>query len=890
MRLYFAMTAIESLTVAAIIFGQRSAIKGTFLRTGLTGKNFLLLSFAVFISILMIGLLVVNSKNQRIINRIIGIIEKDNWYVVFLCVNLLILLECVQDLFFISSNIKPPHYFGYLQLLSSIIPYLYFGVLFSIQSIILITIIRLKDNPFIRLMSSIELPWLLGFSGLSLLFIVSHLTGFGFVPNTNNRSVYLQYGHFQPTQAVLLGEQVFIILLTVLIGYLLIQLVKKITKSPLKFSHFDWIIILGIWVLAFQLWRFSPIESNYFTGISGSPNNTVYPLSDAYYFDKEALSLLNKGEFTDRATHVLYSFILAVLHKFRGPDYLGIVGIQIGILALIPVFLYKITSKLHTRFTGILVALLYIIREQNGLQLSAVLSGTVANQLMTEPFGALGAIVFLYLIIEWLQSAEEKNWIPALTGSVIGISLLIRAELLAIVIAASVAALIYLWKEKKRWIYGMIQLWVVTGLIIVPWMSRNYLRNGIFTLDKGSFVQRRIVEYMGSLSTIFNNESQDNGIQKEPVDDLVIEDPDLLAYVPELKDVPRHLISSAWQSLLYLPSSHQPLITFSSIYPGLYENDEIKGGFFSKDYSERYVRSLPYYWYHWNGKIDNRSVLSIGILLLFISIGVWRLWKGESTLVLILPFAFLSHILIWSLAGYSGGRFIKPSDWVSMVFYGIGLVEATFFILPNFFGSTTERFPAIDLNLFEDKILPNRVFTWSVLILSGLLVILGLAPTFSEAILPNKYNASTLDVKLDKISQMDQSSDGLLNRCYIDEINESSSIVLYGKALYPRYFGKDETLEDDRQRSIPDSTNPRLDLFLIGENDIWVSLTLSEPQLPLNHYSDVVILGDYVRNTDSDLKKGYKPYFQVMTIYILELSEQGVMINKVSNSGSSCDS
>ena len=89
MKIFFAITAIESLVVAAIIFGQKATIKGTFLNSGFTGKNFLLLSSALFISVLMIGLLVITSKNQRIFNRITGILENDNLYVVFLCVNLL---------------------------------------------------------------------------------------------------------------------------------------------------------------------------------------------------------------------------------------------------------------------------------------------------------------------------------------------------------------------------------------------------------------------------------------------------------------------------------------------------------------------------------------------------------------------------------------------------------------------------------------------------------------------------------------------------------------------------------------------------------------------------------------------------------------------------------
>ena len=887
-KLFLALTAIESMVVAVIIYVQRSPIEGYFLNTGLTGKNFLLLSVAILISVLAIGLLVIIQKDQTKFGRMTGILENDKWYIGIISLSVLILIECVQDFLFISSNIKSPYYFDYLQLLFSLIPFLCFGVLFSIQSLLLFTILRIKDNPIFKLISAIETPWLLGFSALSLIFILFSLSGYGFVPNTNHRLTYLVYGHLEPTPAALIGEQVFIVLGVVLIIFLLIQLLGKISQSPQKSKYIDWIIILMVWIIAYQLWINIPIEQNFFTDVSGSPNDTIYPISDAFFFDSESLSILNKGEFFDRTTHVLYSFFLAILHKLRGPDFLDIIGMQIGFLALTPVLLYKLTSKLHTKFTGVLVAILYIIRERNGLQLSNVLSGTVVSQLMSEPYGVLVTIAFLYLIIEWLQQKEKRSWIPILAGSVMGLSLLIRAELLAILLAVSITTLIYLWKDKKRWILGMIQLWAVTGLIIIPWMSRNYVRNGIFSLDKGSYVQKRILEYAGSLSTIFNNDNQEIP-EVDPVLDPVITDPNLIPYIPDMNDVPNHFISNIWHSVLYLPSSHQPLFTFSNITPGLFENYQVRGGIFSKEYAENYVRSLPYYWYYWDGRIENRSILSISFLLLFISIGAWRVWKKDSIIVLILPFAFLSHMLLWSFAGLSGGRFTKPSDWVSLVFYGIGLAEVTFFFMRYFLGSMHASLVMFKPEVVKEKLYNNWKPAWIVLSLSGFFIILGLAPVLSEIILPEKFTKETMESSLAKISKMDQDNNASLLSCYIDEINGSSSPILYGKALYPRYFAADETLEDDRSWTLPDSDNPRLDHYLLGEQNIWVSLPLNGPQTPFSHYSDVIVLGEVVRNLESDNKTGDKPYFEAKAIYIINLSDPGGLITKVSKAGPDCD-
>lgn len=879
-RIFLIITTLESLLVAGIIYGQRSSKGEYFLNTGFTTKNFLLFVSAVFITILVMGIFYIFQKDERNFSRLTGILDNDNWFLGLVFVSLLILVECVQNLIFLSSNIKSPHYSNYLQLLFSIMPYLVFGVLFSIQFLLLIIILRSKNNPLSHLIKSIELPLIIIFIGITSVFVLFEQSKYGFIPYSTRYEVILKYGRLVPTNAPIIGEQVFIIFVLLMASVLMIQFISKEWDNTKKSKYFEWLLLISIWVITYLLWTNVPLKDNYFTYVSGPPNNTVYPISDAFYFDREAFSLINNGEFLPTTTHVLYSFFLAILHQLRGPEFIDIIGIQIAVLALTPVLLFKLTSKIHTKYSGVLVAILFIVRERNGLMLSNVLNGTFVNMLMTESFAVLGIVGFLYLFIDWLKQNENRKWIPILAGSVIGASLLIRAELLVILITASICALFYLWKDKKRWFYGMIQIWVAAGLIIIPWMTRNYLKSGIFTLDKGNYVQTRVMDYIVNIPSLFNNEKQE---------EFVIQNPELLSYTSELERIPNQFISSTLQSILYLPSSHQPLFTFQSIAPKVFKNYQNVRGFFSEQYVERYVRSLPYFANYWDGGIEIRSVFSIGTVLLFISIGIWYTWKHNSSIVLILPLAFISHIFLWAAAGFSGGRFIKPSDWITMVFYGIGLTEFSFFFLKKMNILRDEIPMLLSENSLEAKTQYKQKFPWFVMISSVLMIIFGLAPIFSEMILPAKYNERAIESTLTIISQMDQEDYMPLKQCYIDEINSSSSSIIYGKAVYPRYFEMGETLNDDRGTSLPDSSYSRLEFYIIGQQNIWAALPLDEPLEPFSHYSDVIVLGEILHENENDIEVRYWPYFRADSIYTIDLSDQGGTINKISNAGSECD-
>jgi len=194
-----------------------------------------------------------------------------------------------------------------------------------------------------------------------------------------------------------------------------------------------------------------------------------------------------------------------------------------------------------------------------------------------------------------------------------------------------------------------------------------------------------------------------------------------------------------------------------------------------------------------------------------------------------------------------------------------------------------------DTLLGEDTSQTSQKRTWYVIPVTVMLVILGWAPVASEIILPNRLNNDTFETRMAVLTESSQGVEAEPLHCYVNEIDQTSSTTLYGIALYPRYFEMDEALEDDRGRRLPDSDQQRLEFFIIGDTETWVSLPLDEPMAPFDNNSEVIVLGEYVRNSHEDKDAGYKPYFEAEAIYILSISNSEGKLKKITRGDQSCD-
>jgi hypothetical protein len=228
-----------------------------------------------------------------------------------------------------------------------------------------------------------------------------------------------------------------------------------------------------------------------------------------------------------------------------------------------------------------------------------------------------------------------------------------------------------------------------------------------------------------------------------------------------------------------------------------------------------------------------------------------------------------AHILIWSLAKFSGNRFITAVEWIPLLFYGIGITELVTELLSQKFG-----FPK-DVLLNEegipDSLLPSltskKAKTGNFISVTILFIGLGLAPTVLEDRIPTRYTEERLTLRMNELALL-LDSDRTNNSCLENLYQAERGDFLYGQALYPRFLELGEVDADRRDGRVPEPYGSRVDFYLVGETSTWASLPQEDQNMPLNNTDEVILLGDWVKNTYDKVPENNKFYYHIACMFI----------------------
>ncbi len=398
-------------------------------------------------------------------------------------------------------------------------------------------------------------------------------------------------------------------------------------------------------------------------------------------------------------------------------------------------------------------------------------------------------------------------------GGVLGLGMLIRQEIAFLLPVISIVAVV---KLKDRWKIVIPQLFLIgicCIVVITPWISRNWVKTGKLYLDKPGNRVERIIQTISAFGDI--SSANDQAENPEAIGEAVQSDDSAAEQVQPvnpaesesaqtIKSVIDHFGNSFEQLFLYLPSN--PLmLNFDYMWKAV--NGELKeyyNGVFYSPY--KYSKSLPYWWFdQWNGKIDPKSWIYLTGIVSLISLGIYRVWKKERWIVFVPILSIVGMISLYAINRESGGRWLLTVDWLSAMFLSIGLVEISFQALESWWERKLHPgiLPGNDI-LKEDRVSsPSRVVYF--LIFLGIFL-LGASPVIAEQLLPNNYPRSEMELKLSSLLDNENAvlnnDDQVLLRNFLEQGGE----VIYGRALYPRYFPEDAEMMTTNQRTFPSST------------------------------------------------------------------------------------
>jgi len=776
--------------------------------------------------------------SQRFLDRSQAFLQRN--FVYYLAIVILFLIGVIcSHLIWLSTVLTDAFLLGYLLRLMPLILWLCF---LSWGTIFLLPVLRYDIiEPGSTTQKLVLRLSMIIFGLLLVLWLIIALTGFGIIPDING---------WDAPGAPVLPFQAWLAWLIAVIFFIVEGIFARTSGDTKKRQVWiDIVVSLLIYLCAVWVWTSAPLERAYYAPATRPPNFELYPYSDAAMYDSSAQRLLIGEGFAGIARKPLYVFMLAVFHAIAGQDYQAVSNLQVLVLATIPVIVYWLTKSLHTRFSGIVVAGLLTLRETNAIALSPNLRMVHSKILMSDMPVGLGIALLTWLFVTWLQDPPKRRWHPLLVGGVFGLSMLIRSNSVIMLAAILVILVIIFYRKPLNGLFNVALFFLGLALTIIPWMLRSYQMTG-----RATFNDPRQVAYHAELYAHdvggFKLPQLPGETEKEYLDrlnqhvvDFTLENPGNVAgfIIP-------HVLNNQIGSLLNLPMS-----------PWLVQNPNTMAfnyqlGDWPRLWDEcclahNYVEQMPFWERGWYENLTNEIKLMLAVNLLLIAIGLGVAWMNWG-IVGWIPLAMtLAYSLSTAAARFSGWRFALPGDWVTFMYYAIGVGQLSMWAIAYLSGKPRlgEVFPKSEptwqqVDHMQKKsagLLRPGIMVGLILLIAGYLPLIveqSIQPQFSPLTDNDRFTLLEESEIPESISWGDESD---LN----EYLSSDQAVVLRGKAFYPRYDPAGEGESGTGWPAYSPRNYDRLGFILIGPSEAHVVIALDEPPAYLPNAAEVLVLG-----------------------------------------------
>lgn len=615
----------------------------------------------------------------------------------------------------------------------------------------------------------------------------------------------------------------------------------------LAFRRRTWIfdICIGVllWLAAVLLWQVQPVTPNYFLLRPGQPNYEYYPYSDAAALDIAAQQILIGEGYGAGALKPLYTTFLAGLHALAGQRYDEVANAQVLFLAVFPVFLFFLGVLLHQRLSGVMAAVLVILREAGAIALSGEIRVAHAKLLLSDLPTAVGLAAFTLLVTYWLAKKQAGRALPILAGGMLGFFVLLRPQMMAFVPLVFLFVIVFFARRPRLLLQACLWMALGLGLSLAGWLGRTWVKTGSLMVND--------VWQTAYMSAVYNLSPDERDVFRSAVQPLAGESTDdysrriqtaVLDFIRMHPDVAAqfvtgHFLHNQADALLVLP------VTFSSVYAPDGAADWLITGrrkavrvWQDCCSPSAYVNSQSF-WQNWDGAFPATAILPLLLGLVFISLGVGSVWKKMGWAGLFPLWVEVIYALSSAVGRQSGWRFILPVDWVVVLYFAIGLGQATQWAAGVVFQ------PALSPENTSSAIFPNRHYGW----LAALLFVFLAGGTFPlvEALVPRRFTPQ-YEQSLDLAAQAQQGK--LTETLEIDALDDArleqaGLLRISGRALYPRFYRRGEGEMSTGSAAYFPRPFDRLAFILINDQIVQAVLPAEDAPDVFPHAADVQVIG-----------------------------------------------
>ncbi len=521
-----------------------------------------------------------------------------------------------------------------------------------------------------------------------------------------------------------------------------------------------------------------------------APFFETYPNSDSEIYDSSA-QRLRTGQGMDR--YVIdkpwYIATIALLHSFDNGRYDTYFLLQVIFFTLIPITGYWLGKELHSRHLGIAFSILLVIKEHNAITVTDYLSVSTSKMILSEPLTTLILLLFGLTLAKWLQNPGLDNPMLWTTGGLLGLASLVRLNSVTVIAPVFLLIGLAFRFRPKPWFYAILIFSFFSAITITPWVVRNAIvtENPIsFILAKteGVILENRYQPILGDMET--TNTYITTSLENYST------------------------LAGKWLTH-YLRNLYGITVT---IPPTLAQYTLID------------MTRLPYWQYEWNGELTAAQILLLFSTLTISALGISATVKRIGVAGFVPLSVALGYNISTALALTSGGRYLLPIEWVLIFYYLLGWVH-----IFEMLGYRKSPRP-IATNHLENKARSTQIGLYLCIFLA-----LGSFPVAMEFMTTNQY-PPVQDIR-------EIPWQGEIPSIVLANENVSTTEIIYGMVLYPRFFEANSGLfENPAKPLIHIFPYKRLSFMLAGEKSNYIILPLKE-NIPSNfsHNADAWVIG-----------------------------------------------
>jgi hypothetical protein len=599
-----------------------------------------------------------------------------------------------------------------------------------------------------------------------------------------------------------------------------------------------------LFLSAILIWNLEPFTPHFFAPKVRAPNFEYYPYSDAQIYDMTAQSLLNGEGYMNRGyvQRPLYGFMLFLFHNLVGQQYLDVVFLQTILYAFYPVLMFYLGKKLFSPFIGISLGVLSILRELTAFQASPFMEIVHSKLYMSDNWASFFALLISLLVIFWFMNERENHLLLVLIGTIMGISLLMRLNLLLIFIPIFVTVFLKKIKNLKIRFMRISILGLSSFIILLPWMLRNYDQIGEFGIEPQKF--RMVIETRFDIEE--NSNSIESGLTKPS--QMIMPEKSKNYFINKI-DTDNVLNILRFTTANFLHNEiHSVLIFPNSIYAESINGVIKKNGFIQET---------------WVGELNLRQFIAIIINLLFIGLGISFSYKKYGWFGLFPLSIHLFYNLSNGVARVSGWRYVIVTDWVIILYYMVGLILVISHIFNKLNLSVVN--PHLILNENSELGLENEKIYKKIPLMGIILVfIVSVGMVLPEFFIKQKYEG---EIPKEEFLQMLASSNIDYDQTKLNNLAEDQNFVyIHTRAFYPRYYDPGEGEPGFNVEWLLAKEYGNLGFMIVSPVVSGVTMRLNEFPSDFPHNEDVLIIGKWVDTI-------YMRYIQAEAVVLLDESE-----------------